>query len=288
MHGCTRQRRGGAIALVMAICGAVLPVGPGYANGGNKFDLTKWDPAYFERLRDFVGEAGKRGIVVEMVLFCPFYKDQMWRLSPMNAANNVNGIGKMARTEVSGPGSELGKEYWYGFSIFLPQDYVKDDIWEIVAQWHGVPDFKVGENWRNPVMALSTDGGKWQLVNRWDAKLNTFQGGKRSYGGTRHYDLGEYRRGAWTDWVVHVKWSYRDDGLLEVWKNGVRIVEQKGPNAFNDSKGPYFKMGIYKGWRDPGRKSDAVSSRLLYHDEFRMAGADACYDDVAPPVPVLR
>jgi hypothetical protein len=72
---------------------------PGYANGGNKYDLTKWDPAYFQRLRDFVGEAGKRGIVVELVLFCPFYEDSMWKLSPMNAANNINGIGKMERTE---------------------------------------------------------------------------------------------------------------------------------------------------------------------------------------------
>ena len=73
---------------------------PGYANGGNKFDLTKWDPAYFKRLRDFVSEAGKRGVVVELVLFCPFYEDSMWQLSPMNAANNINGIGKMERTEV--------------------------------------------------------------------------------------------------------------------------------------------------------------------------------------------
>jgi hypothetical protein len=72
---------------------------PGYANGGNKFDLTKWDPAYFQRLKDFVGEAGKRGIVVELVLFCPFYEDSMWKLSPMNAANNINGIDKMERTE---------------------------------------------------------------------------------------------------------------------------------------------------------------------------------------------
>jgi hypothetical protein len=72
---------------------------PGYANGGNKFDLTKWDPAYFGRLRDFISEAGKRGVVVEMVLFCPFYEDSMWNLSPMNAANNINGIGKMERTE---------------------------------------------------------------------------------------------------------------------------------------------------------------------------------------------
>lgn len=73
---------------------------PGYANGGSKFDLNKWDSAYFDRLRDFVGEAGKRGIVVELVLFCPFYEDGMWKLSPMNAANNINGIGKMTRTDV--------------------------------------------------------------------------------------------------------------------------------------------------------------------------------------------
>ena len=72
----------------------------GYANGGNKFDLTKWDAAYFKRLRSFVSEAGRRGVVVELVLFCPFYKDEMWKLSPMNAANNVNSIGRMKRTEV--------------------------------------------------------------------------------------------------------------------------------------------------------------------------------------------
>ncbi|MCP4613479.1 MAG: hypothetical protein GY845_32710 [Planctomycetes bacterium] len=72
----------------------------GYSNGGNKFDLTKWNSAYFKRLRNFVREAGKRGVVVELVLFCPFYKDDMWKLSPMNAVNNINGIGKMERTEV--------------------------------------------------------------------------------------------------------------------------------------------------------------------------------------------
>ncbi|OHB73377.1 MAG: hypothetical protein A2Z25_00245, partial [Planctomycetes bacterium RBG_16_55_9] len=73
---------------------------PGYVNGGNKFDLTGWDPDYFKRLRDFVGQAGKCGVVVELVLFCPFYEESMWKLSPMNAANNINGIGKMKRTEV--------------------------------------------------------------------------------------------------------------------------------------------------------------------------------------------
>jgi hypothetical protein len=186
------------------------------------------------------------------------------------------------RTEVSGPRAEVGEEYWYGFSVFLPEDYVSDRVWEIVAQWHGVPDFETGETWRNPVMALSTTGGRWSWVSRWDAKRNTFESGKRQYGGTRTYDLGPYERGVWTDWVVHVKWSYRTDGVLEIWQNGRQVIDQEGPNAFNDAHGPFFKMGLYKGWRDPNRRGDAVSRRVLYHDEFRMGGAEASYADVAP------
>jgi len=73
---------------------------PGYANGGNKFDLMRWDPGYFERLRDFVSKASERGIVVEMNLFCPMYEDKQWRLSPMNAANNVNDIGAVQAHDV--------------------------------------------------------------------------------------------------------------------------------------------------------------------------------------------
>ncbi len=186
------------------------------------------------------------------------------------------------RTEVSGPGTEVGKEYWYGFSIFLPEDYRPDRIWEIVAQWHGVPDFDIGEDWRNPVMALSTTDGRWSWVSRWDAKRNSFESGTRQYGGTRNYDLGPYRRGVWTDWVVHVKWSYGPDGFLQVWKDGDKVIDQDGPNAFNDAHGPYFKMGLYKGWRDSDPPSDAVNRRMLYHDEFRMGGSEAGYEDVAP------
>jgi len=73
---------------------------PGYPNGGNKFDLTKWDDEYFKRLKDFVTSAGKRGVVVEYTFFCPFYDEAQWKLSPQNAANNVNGIGTIARTNV--------------------------------------------------------------------------------------------------------------------------------------------------------------------------------------------
>ena len=66
---------------------------PGYANGGNKFDLSRWDDAFFARLRNYLAEAERRGVMVEIVLFCPFYQDSMWELSPLNPRNNVNGLG---------------------------------------------------------------------------------------------------------------------------------------------------------------------------------------------------
>jgi hypothetical protein len=73
---------------------------PGYANGGNKFDLANWDEAYFRRLKDFVSQAARRGVVVEMNLFCPFYDEGQWRLSPQNALNNIQGVGTVPRTNV--------------------------------------------------------------------------------------------------------------------------------------------------------------------------------------------
>lgn len=65
-----------------------------------QFDLDRFDPAYFARLKAFVAAAGERGIVVEYVLFCPFYVEDLWAVNPMNARNNVNGVGDCPREEV--------------------------------------------------------------------------------------------------------------------------------------------------------------------------------------------
>jgi hypothetical protein len=72
----------------------------GYADGGRKFDLTRFDEAYLARLRDVLNEASARGIIVELVLFCPLYEDSMWAVSPMNPVNNVNGLPPIRREDV--------------------------------------------------------------------------------------------------------------------------------------------------------------------------------------------
>ena len=53
----------------------------GYAGGGNKFDLDQWNAEYLARLQDFLSEASKRGIVVEISLFSSQYGEPQWNLS---------------------------------------------------------------------------------------------------------------------------------------------------------------------------------------------------------------
>jgi hypothetical protein len=66
---------------------------PGYRLGGNKFDLDRWDPAYFRRFKDFLAQAGRRGIFVEICYFNSQYEDT-WPLSPLQADNNLQGAGR--------------------------------------------------------------------------------------------------------------------------------------------------------------------------------------------------
>ena len=73
--------------------------GPGAASDGKpRFDLDRFDEAFFDRLRDRVVAAGRRGIYVGVMLF------DGWALHlspapdhveghPFHAANNVNGVG---------------------------------------------------------------------------------------------------------------------------------------------------------------------------------------------------
>jgi hypothetical protein len=73
--------------------------GPGEAKDGKpKFDLDRFDEAFFDRLRDRVVTAGERGIYVAVMFFDGFglhlspAPDHV-EGHPFHAANNVNGVG---------------------------------------------------------------------------------------------------------------------------------------------------------------------------------------------------
>jgi hypothetical protein len=57
-----------------------------------KYDLNKFNTAYFDRLKDFIREAGRRNIIVEVTLFSSIYHDNAWKLSPFYFGNNCNAL----------------------------------------------------------------------------------------------------------------------------------------------------------------------------------------------------
>ncbi|HVT93050.1 MAG TPA: hypothetical protein VHD76_09425 [Bryobacteraceae bacterium] len=74
---------------------------PPWARSGVKFDLNRWNPDYFARLHDFLAEASKRGIVVELTLFSSQYGDAQWGVSALNPVNNVNGTDNIDRKKLN-------------------------------------------------------------------------------------------------------------------------------------------------------------------------------------------
>ena len=83
--------------------------GPGTAlDGKPKFDLTQFNPAYFDRLAQRVATAREHGIYVSVMLFEGWglqFSNKAWEGHPFNAKNNVNGID--GDTNKDGKGVEI-------------------------------------------------------------------------------------------------------------------------------------------------------------------------------------
>ena len=155
---------------------------------------------------------------------------------------------------------------------FFPDPYDEDRVTQV-------------ECWRNPVFALSVDVEDWVVHSRWDDKAITCLPDESPvYRGTEKYltPLGS-AVDSWTDFVVHVKfdWVEDGDGILQVWKNGSLWIDQTGPNCYHDWRGPWCSFGIYK-WPWAGDYDTNSTERLVYHDALKIAGADGSYSLVAP------
>lgn len=185
---------------------------------------------------------------------------------------------------------DIGSEYWVGFSIYVQPDLVSDppELSDCVFQCQAMPDS--GETYRSPCVALVIDTVEEgeELVNYWrlwrlsDTRaLSPGMDWEHANWFQLMLPMDEADIGGWTDWVFHIIWDYDDDGLLQVWRNGVQVLDVAGGNCSNDQKGPYCSFGAYK-W--PWRSAYKTNSnwRLLYFDEFRIGDASSSLEDMMP------
>lgn len=179
------------------------------------------------------------------------------------------------RAEMSQAQSTSREEGWYGFSQYFPASYESDPVPELVGQWHNPPDEEENDA-RSPsnFILLRDDRFKWHL--RWDADKIIYN---NTPDGFIEIDMGPIPKNQWIDWVVHIKFAYDNTGILEVWKDGIKVIDRQNmPNSYNDEKLPYFKLGVYK-WNWNG---SSVNQKVLYWDEVRIGDENSSYDEVKP------
>ena len=155
----------------------------------------------------------------------------------------------------------FSSDRWYRFSIFVDDLGDIDDADDlgdntIVAQWHSSPDpFLRKEGGRGPPLALRIFNGTWGITYGWDGRFRSKVG---RLDNNWHW-AGRVETGRWIDWTFHVVWSYKDDGITEIWRDSELILQRSGPNTYNDLRGVYLKLGLYHPTDDQIIFLDSVS-----------------------------
>jgi hypothetical protein len=88
-----------------------LRTGPGNANDGKpRYDLTQFDPRFFERLRAMCVAARRRDIHLHLILFDAWMlkHPHLWKLHAFHRENNVNGVDGDPRNTGLGTDGERG------------------------------------------------------------------------------------------------------------------------------------------------------------------------------------
>lgn len=108
--------------------------GPGNAlDGEPRYDLSQWNPEYFDRLHRFLDAASRRGIVVELTIFSNSYGDNIWALNPFRAENNLQGLAKISWQEYLSPknGELLRRQKEYARKIIQETSAYDNVYYEI-------------------------------------------------------------------------------------------------------------------------------------------------------------
>lgn len=149
-----------------------------------------------------------------------------------------------------------GTSQWYGWSLFLPENYVNIYPTKVaLGQFHQ-------ENSHVIWMFQNSKGG-YHLDDQ-------------VFGSTRRYytliDESELR-GKWHRIEVQADWTDEDDGFFRVWVDGEQKVDYSGPTM--TAKASYFKYGIYRSFLSRYRNLNGIEEvpgQVVYFANVRRAG----------------
>lgn len=165
------------------------------------------------------------------------------------------------------PYSNVGSKNWYGWSIFVPNDF--PNVWPtrtVLGQFHQKGD----EIFDPPIMFKYYSDGYRIHVNQMS------QSPPEDYLLIPEDDF----RGQWHDILVHAKWTNTDGGFIKIWVNGILKVNRAGALTLY-SKPIYFRYGIYRHSLSNYKTMsnvDNLPTQIVYYDEVRKGKSRADVD----------
>jgi hypothetical protein len=142
---------------------------------GEKYDLERFNPDYFIRLKDFLRQAESHGIVVELSLFTSIYHESAWKLSPFHESNNLNGAGGIEFQMVNTLYNDRLKEYQERFVRKIVQEVnefdnlffeIQNEPWSdngcLAGFVNQEDDSTFSRNWQKRVEVANGMAMEWQ------------------------------------------------------------------------------------------------------------------------------
>ena len=189
------------------------------------------------------------------------------------------------RAEISLPSEKGFNERWYGILSYVPRHWNVDpnEAADILIQWHAIPG-----NWRPtyPNLSICINNSNWQVRQNFGSPQKNPE--RKLYNLDKPLDLGQ-----WVAWIIHANWSPGKDGLLRIWKDGEKVLDQRGANVYGTigkEYTPYLKTGIYHPeWNlnsDARKKRyeaeiPGVTKKETYVAKVVVGSEDATYDIMA-------
>ncbi len=171
--------------------------------------------------------------------------------------------------------NSLGNEVWMSMKIFKPQEQNTGGIKPCIAQLGPVSNASL-----NPPVSSS---GLFQLRMRNGTTPNGDNWNWRVFGGTAYTSAAldvdnsftQPSYGKWEKFVFHCVYSTGSNGLIEVWKDGVKYINTSGANAiaFNRFR---IKWGLYL-----GIGSSAGQDLTCYFDDIKIGDKRSSYEAIS-------
>lgn len=203
-------------------------------------------------------------------------------------------VGGVVNSTDGYPDGQPDADLYYGWSVYWPQNYPREEGYQLFAQWKGAEatDPATGKTVPNsPPLSMIVDND-----------IISFRRTAPQGGGVTQFWTSQLERGKWYAFVAHIKHSNRTAaGFVELWVNGNKVVTNTcqagnpgcGGQIATLNTDPFrgsvlqssIKAGLY-------RLQSISSSQVVYQDDWKigrtfdvvnpMGGGNT---DTPPPAP---